>query len=138
MLKPENMIRNLLLIDDDTIYSFVFPELMSQSGKVANFHIENDGLCGLNYLESCGDHYPDLILVDLKMPVLDGIGFLHEYGPRFAQQHPQTVVIVMSSSVRQKDRDEVLQFSFVSDFLSKPLTEELIDKIAEKYFVPQQ
>lgn len=129
------MIKNLLLIDDDTIYSYIFPELIGDSGKVANFHIENDGLCGLDYLESCGENFPDLILVDLKMPVLDGIGFLEEYGPRFSHKHAKTVVIVMSSSVRQKDKEDVLRYSFVSDFLSKPITESIIEKITEKYFL---
>lgn len=129
------MIKNLLLIDDDTIYSYIFPELVSQSGKVQNFHIENDGLCGLNYLKSCGNNYPDLILVDLKMPVLDGFGFLEGYGKAFADKHPGTVVIVMSSSVRQKDKEEVMRYPFVSDFLNKPISEELLDRITEKYFV---
>lgn len=128
------MIRNLLLIDDDPIYSYVFPELVRQSGKIANFHIEENGLCGLNYLERCEENYPNLILVDLKMPVLDGIGFLEEYGPRFSKKHPDTAVIVMSSSVRQKDKEDVLQFTFVRDFLNKPITEDLIDEIMEKYF----
>jgi CheY-like chemotaxis protein len=129
------MIKNLLLIDDDTIYSFIFPELIRDSGLVGAFHIENDGLSGLNYLESCGENFPDLILVDLKMPVLDGFGFLAEYGPRFSEKHPRTVVMVMTSSVRQRDRNEVLQHPFVSDILSKPITTSLLGQIIEQHFL---
>ncbi len=129
------MIENLLLIDDDTIYSFIFPELIRDSGLVNQFHIENDGLNGLNYLESCEDNFPDLILVDLKMPVLDGFGFLEEYGPRFANKHPKTVVIVMTSSVRQKDKEAVMRHAFVSDILSKPITESILKQITERYFL---
>jgi CheY-like chemotaxis protein len=128
------MIKNLLLIDDDLIYSFVFPELVRQSGKVEHFHIENDGLSGLKYLESCKE-YPNLILLDLKMPVLDGFGFLEEYGLHFADKLKDTVLVVMTSSIRQKDREEVMRHPFVSDFLSKPVTESLLDQISEKYFV---
>lgn len=132
------MISNLLLIDDDTIYSYIFPELIRQSGKVAAFHVEENGLSALDYLNKCGENYPDLILVDLKMPILDGIGFLEEYGPRFAPLHVNTVVIVMSSSVRQKDKEDVLKYGFVSDFLSKPISEELLEEITEKYFLARQ
>lgn len=129
------MIRNLLLIDDDPIYSFIFPELIRETGKVAQFQIEQDGRCGLNYLASCSKStFPDLILVDLKMPVLDGFGFLEEYGRHYASQWPETVVVVMSSSIRQKDKEDVMAHPFVSDFLSKPITESILEKITEKYF----
>jgi CheY-like chemotaxis protein len=129
------MIRHLLLIDDDPIYSFIFPELIRGTGKVEHFQLEQDGRCGLRYLDSCSrDTFPDLILVDLKMPVLDGFGFLEEYGARFAPQWPDTVVMVMSSSIRQKDREDVFAHPFVSDFLSKPITESLLEEITEKYF----
>ena len=131
------MIKNLLLIDDDLIYTFVFPELVSQSGKVEHFHIENDGLNGLKYLQSCQE-YPDLILLDLKMPVMDGFGFLEEYGQHFAHKLPNTIVVVMTSSIRQKDREEVMKHAFVSDFLSKPITESLLDHISEKYFIAEK
>lgn len=129
------MIKNVLLIDDDTIYSFIFPELIRDSGLVENFHIENDGLNGLNYLETCTHNFPDLILVDLKMPVMDGFGFLAEYGPRFSEIHPKTVVMVMTSSVRQRDREQVLQYPFVSNIFSKPITESLLGQITDQYFV---
>ncbi|AHM62964.1 response regulator receiver protein [Flammeovirgaceae bacterium 311] len=128
------MIKNLLLIDDDVIYSFVFPELVKQSGKVEHFHIENDGQKGLEYLQRC-EVFPDLIVLDLKMPVMDGFGFLEEYGQHFADKLKNTVLVVMTSSIRQKDREEVMRHSFVNDYLSKPITESLLNQITEKYFV---
>lgn len=136
------MIRNLLLIDDDPIFSFLVPELVRISGKVDAFHLATNGLEALEYLKNNANVFPDLILVDLNMPVMDGFEFLERYRIEFLPEHPEANVLVLSSSISESDRERVQQYEFVNEFLNKPLTPEKITRLSSQYFsqekVPRQ
>ena len=65
--------------------------------------------------------FPDLILLDLGMPVMDGHTFLKHYTERLANEHPDTKIVVLTSSLLKEDRMAVKHYAFVKDFMVKPL-----------------
>lgn len=90
----------ILIVEDDTALNDAYAMIL---GGVNNYTIERayNGKEALETIEKNGD--PDIILLDLRMPVLDGIGFLREYQPT---KHKDTTIVVFSNYDAHKDIDE--------------------------------
>lgn len=125
-------IENLFILDDDTITTHLMKEILKDIPFVKSFHIENNGWQALEYLNGISHkgHFPDLLLIDLKMPEMDGFEFIEHYEEVFYTRYPASTLMVISSSVSEKDRQKAMQFKSVSRFLYKPLTEKMLEDIA--------
>lgn len=77
---------NILIVEDDEDLNKAYQMIISSDGH----HVSSayDGKQALDEIEKSGD--PDIIFLDLRMPVLDGIGFLEAYG---ADKHDATIVV---------------------------------------------
>lgn len=118
-IKPK--INNIMLVDDDPMVNRLHQMLLSKykDKKVMTF------IDPLEALESIESKVPDLLFLDLNMPVLNGFEFLEKL-------HHKTWkidVIIVSSSIDASEKVRASTYDFVKDFLSKPLTHEKIEKI---------
>lgn len=118
----------VLLVDDDAMIIFLHKYVVQISGLSSDPVCLANGEEAIDYLQvnySSGDHY--LVLLDINMPVMDGWGFLDAI-----QAMPFTdliIVIVVSSSIDNHDRERALKYKHVIDFIEKPLDVELCEQI---------
>lgn len=121
---------DILLIDDDDATCMILKIILSKSDIVKKFNFCLGGQEALDYLEISNQNstFPEAIFVDLNMPGMDGYEFLEIYQHKFYSSYIDTKVIVVTSSMRTKDREKSLSFACVTKFVNKPLT---IDKIKE-------
>uniref|UniRef100_UPI000ADAE5ED response regulator n=1 Tax=Clostridium sp. NkU-1 TaxID=1095009 RepID=UPI000ADAE5ED len=68
--------RNVLIVDDDTIVRITLRSLINW--EEMGYQIAADAIHGQQALEYIKDHPVDLVITDMKMPVMDGIGLLEE------------------------------------------------------------
>lgn len=94
---------NILVVEDDQALNDAYKAILSSVGY--NVETSFNGQEALDLLAG-GSFVPDVILLDLRMPVLDGVGFLREYKPK---QHPETTVVVFSNYDSHKDIDEAYE-----------------------------
>lgn len=94
---------NILVVEDDQALNDAYKAILSSVGY--NVETSFNGQEALDLLAG-GSFVPDVILLDLRMPVLDGVGFLREYRPK---QHPETTVVVFSNYDSHKDIDEAYE-----------------------------
>ncbi|MEM9052312.1 MAG: response regulator, partial [Bacteroidota bacterium] len=83
-----------------------------------------------------GSQLPELIVLDLNMPIMDGWDFLDEYGKLTSVGDEIIPICILSSTINQADFDRANTYSTVKSFFSKPVTTEQLQtmkKLAEIY-----
>ena len=125
--------RRLLLIDDDPTVHFLFEALIEEVNQSLLYYFKPNGEEALAWLRQCrsGADFPDIILVDLNMPVMNGLEFIQIYRQEFLDAYPGTKVLVLTSSVSSRDKAVIQQFDFIRDFVTKPLLSEKLVRILE-------
>jgi len=117
--------KKALLVDDDDISLYIHKRLLKRINIIDQFDKANNGVEALNlyqhYMKS-DTGYPDVILLDINMPVMNGFEFLEAFNLLNFRSKQNTVIIVMSSSRNQNDIARA-QLLGVKHFLTKPLDE---------------
>lgn len=128
-------INTFCLVDDDDIYRFATSMMLKKSDLVTNIIMFSNGLKAINFLkDEAGniDSIPDILFLDINMPVMDGWEFLEEY-LLIRPTLPKTVVIyLVSSSVDEKDIVKAKSISELSGYLVKPISSENIMEVILK------
>lgn len=93
----------ILIVEDDQALNDAYQAILSSVGHTVKTAF--NGQEALDILAADAEK-PAIILLDLRMPVLDGVGFLREYKPK---THPETTVVVFSNYDSHKDIDEAYE-----------------------------
>lgn len=130
--------RRVLLIDDDEINNFICIKQIKNSGfaEYATSCLNGqDGLDELSdALQTRPEDLPDVIFLDINMPGMKAWAFLESYS-QFSPRFPKDVkLFILTSSVYRKDMEKSTTFPFVKDYLIKPLNEQVLFELKEKYF----
>ena len=129
------MIQKVLCIDDDPISIMICRKVISRSMFATETDAANNGEKALRYLEDIieteGSIYPELILLDLNMPIMNGWEFLENYEQSFAKNFDSKIVI-LSSTIDPEDVKKSQQYSTVIDFISKPITVASLQEVERK------
>lgn len=127
-------IGSVCLIDDDAATNFMNQRMLTLSQSVDNIMVMESASDALTHLQQADRAQPDLILLDINMPGMDGWEFLNEYSRVLDHAPNQPVIVMLTSSINPQDINHARKFRQVSDFKSKPLTLETIQAILNKYF----
>lgn len=127
--------KKVYLIDDDDIYVFLTKKTILKVREDVDVEVFSDGLQAITYLKEIQDQpdlLPDVIFLDLNMPVMDGWGFLKEYqelAPSFARKNE---LYIVSSSISPYEMERSKGIPLVSEFIIKPLVKEKFLEILTK------
>ncbi len=135
------MFGKILLVDDDKICSFLHSELLQEMDIARQVVTLSNGRLALQYVQQhClaappGESgvCPDLILLDLHMPVMDGFEFLQELTRLGLAALIRDSVVVLTTSDNAGDQWEADQLR-VKDYLVKPLTPESLSDFLNRHY----
>lgn len=122
----------LLLIDDDPLFLMLTKRVLKNSPHIAQLDTAESVQAAQAYLHSCtknGQPFPEVIFVDMDMPLVGGLEFAADFTSSFYLHYPQTKLVMLSSSISQKDLKTALEIGAVADFIEKPLTPEKLQKV---------
>lgn len=125
---------NILLVDDDPLFIFLTKKIISSTGYSTAISECGDGQGGIEFInKSLGDttDLPDLIFLDLNMPISDGWEFLEEYAKIESNVSKKIDVYIVSSSISPHDFERSKEFNVVKDFMIKPLDKGKLAEIFE-------
>ena len=121
------MIKQLVLVDDDEVYVYLTRRMIEETHLVDLVKVFRNGLEAINFLKSNVDHpddLPEVIFLDLSMPVMDGWQFLKEFILLKPHIGRKIVVYIVTSSISPEDIARSQAISEVSDYLIKPVSKE--------------
>ena len=128
---------SVLLVDDDETANFITKLLLERAG-VTELMVAEDGAQALRALVTACQlpgkaQCPELILLDLNMPVLNGIEFLQAYQHLPAAQRQGIVVLLLTSAWVERDLEQLRGLP-LNGVLEKPLTMAKLQQLLDQYF----
>jgi CheY-like chemotaxis protein len=135
------VLASVLLVDDDPTTNFLNKLLFTRMKAAQQIHVAENGEQALRLLhQTCtgpeSAACPQLILLDMNMPVLNGLGFLEAYALLPQAQQQATVIVVLTTSLHPADIARTQQLP-IAGFLTKPLTQEKVAALLDQHFSPE-
>ncbi|OOG63749.1 response regulator [Flavobacterium sp. A45] len=141
----ENKLNCILLVDDDVATNFINKKIIQKADIIEHIQVALNGKEALEYLcnkgkfESIENQYPQpqLILLDINMPVMDGWEFIEAYRDLEIENKENIVIIMLSSSFNPADKAKAESIPEISEFRQKPMSKEALLEIIATNF-PEQ
>lgn len=130
-------LRCIMLVDDNLHDNFFHEREIKKSNLATIVITKTTGLEAIEYLKSKNnnkDNQPDLIFLDINMPGMNGWEFLQEYDQLDKKLQSKVIIIMLTTSDNPDDEAKAKTWSFVSDYITKPLTKGIMEAIIKKHF----
>ena len=126
--------KDVFVIDDDKVFHFIIKRLFSKNNIDISPSFYFNGLEAIEEIKekiNSGNTLPDLILLDINMPIMDGWQFLDEFRKtRIVTQGERTTIYLVSSSDSISDINKAKEYQDqIKDYFFKPMTIEDLKKI---------
>ena len=124
--------KRVLLIDDNDIDNFINERIITSSFFSDKVDVKTSAQAALDFLRaniSNTEMLPQVIFLDLNMPVMDGFAFLDEYNNFPDSLKKYCKMVVLSSSISPEDINRASTNPLVQKYLNKPLAEKYLEAI---------
>lgn len=115
---------NICVIDDDDIYQFTITKILSSIKMNKKILLFSDGEEALDFMIDnlySDSELPDVIFLDINMPIMDGFQFMEEYVKLKPKLNKEITIYMVSSSVDPVDIAKAKSISDISDYIIKPI-----------------
>jgi CheY-like chemotaxis protein len=133
----------IMLVDDDKSANFISQTVIKKLDCANQVITAQNGREALDTLyeyclQQAHQECPQLILLDIKMPVMDGFEFLEEFeGIPWPEDKQKPIVVLLTTSSSPIDL-QLAQEHNLADFMLKPLNKEKMTSLVQKHFQPRK
>ena len=131
------MLGTILCVDDDPITLMLCKMVITKASFSNEIATAKNGQEALKYFDAIKTiantkNKPQLIFLDLNMPVMNGWEFLDSFNTQEYLEYHDTKVIILSSTIDPDDLEKSKKYPMVIDFLSKPISKEMLEYVKGK------
>jgi CheY-like chemotaxis protein len=133
----KKQIQCIMLVDDDPDDNYIHQLVIDDWGHCDAVRIAENGTEALAYLsDTQSPDYirPEVILLDINMPGMNGFEFLDEYHKLADNLKSHVVVMMLTTSLNPADAQRAGQFDEVTGYRNKPLTKAMLNDVLGQYF----
>lgn len=131
------MLDSILFVDDDPITLMLCKMVIKKASFSNEITTSKNGEEALQYFNTLKEinandeskKQPQLIFLDLNMPVMGGWEFLESFSTSEYAEYNKTKVIILSSTIDPEDLEKSKKYPMVIDFLSKPISKEMLEYV---------
>ena len=126
------IIELVMLVDDNDTDNFISKRIIEITKFASRVEVKSSGKSALDYLkenQNAPADLPNIIFLDINMPIVDGFVFLYEFDKFSELVKNKCKIIILSSSDNKRDIDKIVNNNHVIKFITKPLTEVALDEI---------
>jgi CheY-like chemotaxis protein len=128
----------VMLIDDSEIDNLINQKMIQSANICEHIYVHSGAKSAIESLKNLekiaqdvpSKVLPDVIFLDIDMPLMDGLQFLDQ----FSTLHPQTQqtckIVMLTSSINPKDMSRSKKYEFVKEYINKPLSKEVLQKLS--------
>jgi len=135
--KPKSKYNTVMLIDDNEMDNFINQKIMEANAFASEIYTNTNGLSALEFLnnlavkkETLNEMLPDVIFVDLNMPLINGFQFIEKFYEMPEEFTSYCKIVILTSSLNEGDREIAKRLNPEIVFLNKPLTAEALNLLS--------
>lgn len=124
------------MVDDREVDNYINTIILEETGLAENIDSCKNGNDAINYLKTqINGQYPkpDIIFLDINMPLMNGWEFLETYEKLDLDLHGGKVIIMLTTSLNPDDAEKAKKYKHLNAFKSKPMTKEMFIEIVETF-----
>ncbi|WP_051475996.1 response regulator [Aquimarina megaterium] len=125
-------LKRFLLIDDSKATNFFNKTIIEKVQCVEEVFIAENGQQALDHIQS--EIVPEIIFLDINMPVMDGWKFIAEYQKLDDKYKGSIIILMLGTELSKEDQEKAERILEIKEYAQKMLTKEIVCKIVTKYF----
>ena len=127
--------KKLIFIDDNQLDHFILKRVLNKYNLAYEVNCTADAEEVIGFLkqnQNDKEKLPDIILLDIYMPLVNGWQFLEKVQQMQPFLNKPLRIYILSSSINPRDIQRAKQFSCVKSFIFKPITKEMLEKLIDE------
>lgn len=136
MAQTDKKYFTVMLVDDNEIDNLINQKMIEAASIAEHIFTHTGAKSAIEFLKnmekiggSTESALPDVIFLDIDMPLMDGFQFLDEFDKLSDATKKKCSIVMLTSSINPQDVNKSKKYDYVKKYINKPLTQENLEKL---------
>lgn len=133
----ENRYHAVMLIDDNEIDNLINQKMIEAANIAEHIYTHTGARSAIEFLRNleqlkdvASSVLPDVIFLDIDMPLMDGFQFLEEFEKLAKETVDKCKIVMLTSSINPQDLNKSKEYTYVKKYINKPLSQDTLENLS--------